>query len=198
MSDMPDKARVGSITLKRVPEGKAPEHYLWKRSLEKEWAGEWTLAKLTGYRYRMALDPAFVEELPEEKRGKLHWYELILCANGGIVSLYSETNRTGALWTTKQTGEKVLAEVKGAKLHLTSDERLGLVVHFPLEAIRQVCELAGARRARRVSEAQREKLRERGLKVGFGSGKKAPPTERQRQHMAANPSARGSQEFTQG
>jgi hypothetical protein len=53
---MPNKAKVGGVLLLRVPEGKTPEHYLWKRVFEKEWAGEWTLAKLTGYRYKVGLD----------------------------------------------------------------------------------------------------------------------------------------------
>jgi hypothetical protein len=56
MSDMPDKAKVGNTVLRKVPEGKTPEHYLWKKSLEKEWAGEWTLAKLTDYRYKVVLE----------------------------------------------------------------------------------------------------------------------------------------------
>lgn len=148
MSVMPDKAKVGNVILRKVPEGKAPEHYLWKRVLEREWAGEWTVAKLTGYRYRIGLDPAFVEELPEYKKSQLHWYEWIICENGGFISLYDEKNRIGSIWTTEAMGEKVLAGVKEAKLYLTSDERLALVIHFPLDRIVEVCELAGARRAR--------------------------------------------------
>lgn len=173
MSDMPDKAKVGNIVLRRVPEGKAPEHYLWKRSLEREWAGDWgTLAKLTSYRYRIGLDPAFVLELPQFKKGQLHWYEWIMCENGGFIYLYDEKNRIGQIWTTQQTGEKVVSEVVGAKLYLTSDERLAWVVHFPLDNIVEVSEVARARRARRISEAQKAQLRERGLKSGFGSRKK--------------------------
>jgi hypothetical protein len=165
MSDMPDKAKVGSVVLRRVPETKAPEHYLWKRLLEREWAGEWgTLAKFTGYRFKIGLDPAFVEELPQYKKGQLHWYEWIICENGGFISLYNDKNHIGKLWTTPQMGEKVLAEVKEAKLYLTSDERLAWVVHFPLDKIVKVCEVAGARRARQgrpMTDEQKEIARER-------------------------------------
>ena len=170
---MPEKAKVGAVALVKVPEGKAPEHYLSKRLLEKEWAGEWgTLAKFTGYRYRIGLDPSFIEERPEFKKGNLHLYEWILCENGGVISLYSSEDRIGEIWTTQQMGEKVLREVAGAKLYLTSDERLAMVIHFPLDKIIEVCELAGARRARRMSEEQKSRMREQALKTGLGSGKK--------------------------
>lgn len=170
---MPDKAKVGAVALVKVPEGKTPEHYLSKRLLEKEWAGEWgTLARFTGYRYRMGLDPSFVEERPEFRKGNLHLYEWILCENGGIISLYSEEALIGEISTTQQMGEKVLREVAGAKLYLTSDERLAMVIHFPLDKIIEVCDLAGARRARRMSEEQKSRMRERALKTGFGSSKR--------------------------
>jgi hypothetical protein len=166
---IPDKARVGSVLLRKVPEGKTPAHYLWKRFLEREWAGEWTLAKLTSYRYKLGLDPSFVEELPEFKKGRIHFYEWILCENGGIIYLYSEKDMILSLLTTKQTADKVLAAGVGASIYLTQDDRLSHELHFLAAKVMEVCELAGARRARRVSEEQKAKLRERGLRVGFGS-----------------------------
>lgn len=66
----------------------------------------------------------------------------------------------------------MVSEVVGAKLYLTSEERLSWVVHFPLDKILEVSEVAGARRAKQISEAQKAQLRERGLKSGFGSCKK--------------------------
>jgi len=68
-------------------DNKTPEHYQWKKVLEKDWAGPFTIAKLTGYRYRIGLDPAFAFEQPQYKKGQLHHYEWVLCANGGIVYL---------------------------------------------------------------------------------------------------------------
>ena len=125
-----------------------------------------------GYRYRIGLAPSFIEERPEFKKGNLHLYEWILCENGGVISLYSSEDRIGEIWTTQQMGEKVLREVAGAKLYLTSDERLAMVIHFPLDKIIEVCELAGARRERRMSEEQKSRMREQALKTGLGSGKK--------------------------
>jgi len=176
MRSMPDIAKVGSVVIHRVPEGKTPEHYLWKRSLEREWAGEWgTLARLTGYRYKVGLDPSFAVERAEFKKGQLHWYEWILCENGGFISLYDEVNRIGQVWTTLSMADKVLAADVGAKFFTTSDERLSHVLHFPLENIVQVCELAGARRARQgrlMTEEQKEAARDRLIKIRSAIPKK--------------------------
>jgi len=159
---MPDEAKVGGVVLRKVPEGKTPEHYQWKRVLEKEWAGEWgTLARLTGYRYKVGLDPSFVEELPQYKKGQLHWYEWILCENGGIIYLFDDKNMICRLLTTKQTAEKVLAAGVGAAIYLTQDDRLSHELHFPAGKLMEVCELAGARRQRKLSEEAKKKLSER-------------------------------------
>jgi|GEM_PF-6765885 hypothetical protein len=168
--------KVGAIVLNLVPgNGKFPEHLLWKRALEREWAGPWgTIARLTGYRYKMFLDPAFGEERPQFKKGELHWYEWILCANGGIIRLYDDRSRLGTIWTTQATGEKLLAKVPGAQVHFKSDERLALVIRFPLEHILQVCELAGARKAKRLSETQKAQLRVRALEWGLGRPPASP------------------------
>jgi hypothetical protein len=109
----------------------------------------------------MGMDVSFGFELPKFKKGQLHWYEWILCANGGIISLHSEKNRLCKLFTTKATGEKVLAGVAEARVGGTSDEHLHYEIQFSLEHIHQVCELAGARRARRLSEAQRAERAQR-------------------------------------
>jgi len=149
MDSLPDKANVGGIVLRMIPEGKAPAHCLWKKILEKDWAGPFTIAKLTGYRYRMGLDPAFIFEQPEFKKGKLHHYEWILCENGGIIHLYDGAEKSFSLLTTTQTAAKVLAGVKETELALATDDRLGKEIRFPAEVMEQVCELAGARIARK-------------------------------------------------
>ncbi|MBW1992790.1 MAG: hypothetical protein JRI59_11990, partial [Deltaproteobacteria bacterium] len=82
------------------------------------------MAGLTGYRYKMALDPSFYYERPEFRKGKLHLYEWILCKNGGLISLYSFSEGLGKVWTSKVLGEKILAAVPGARVFRTSDEFL--------------------------------------------------------------------------
>jgi hypothetical protein len=157
------KNNVGGVVLKLIPEGRGPECSQWKKILEKDWAGEWTLAKLTGYRYKMGLDPAFIFEQPEFKKGRLHHYEWILCGNGGIIYLYDEVEKSFSLVTTTQTAAKVLAGVKETELALETDDRLGREIRFPAEVLEQVCELAGTRVARRgriLSEEHKAKFAE--------------------------------------
>ena len=161
MEGTPITANVGGVLLKKVLDGTTPEHYVWKKKLEREWSGEWTVAKLTKYRYRIGLDPAFVVEGPEFKKGALHWYEWILCGNGGYIYLHDKVEKSFSLVTTTQTAAKVLAGVKEAKQSLETDERLGKEIRFPLSVIHKVCELAGARRARTLSPEAKEKLAER-------------------------------------
>ena len=148
-NSLPEKANVGGVVLKLVPDGKTPEHYTWKKVLERDWAGPFTIAKLTNYRYRIGLDPAFVFEQPQFKKGELHWYEWLLCENGGIIHLYDEKNMIFTLYTTTQTAAKILAGVKESELALTFDERLSTELRFPAAVLEQVCELAGARIARK-------------------------------------------------
>lgn len=171
--DMQNKANVGGVVLKLIPEGKTPEHYLWKKKLEREWAGEWgTLAKLTKHRYKIGLDPAFVYEQPKFKKGELHWYEWILCGNGGIIYLYDDKVKIFTLYTTTQTAAKVLAGVKEAESVLTFDEQLSTDIRFPMSVIHEVCELAGARIARKgrtLSEGERVRLVEMGMAYHFKS-----------------------------
>jgi hypothetical protein len=131
MSSMPDTARVGRFVLRKAPDGKAPEHYIWKKSLEQDWAENWTLARLINYRYRIGLDPSFVEELDEVKKGQLHKYEWLLCENGGIIFLYSEDPLIFRLLTNKQTAKKILQAGVGATLHLTQEDHFSHEVHFP-------------------------------------------------------------------
>ena len=163
------KGRISQI-IASFMDGKTPEHYAWKKVLEKDWAGAWTLAKLTNYQYKIGLDPAFVFEQPKYKKGELHWYEWILCENGGIVYLYDEKNMIFHAKTTTQTAEKVLAGVKETNLSLSTDERLGREIRFPVSVLAQVCELAGARKARKgrvLSEEEKANLAKAGINSQF-------------------------------
>ena len=123
--------------------------HAWKKVLEKDWAGPFTIAKLTNYQYKIGLDPAFVFEQPQYKKGKLHRYEWILCENGGIIYLYDEKGMIFHALTTTQTADKILEGVKEAKLSLSTDERLSKEIRFPVSVLEKVCSLAGARISRK-------------------------------------------------
>lgn len=165
------EVKIGNVKLQLVPENERyPQHLTWKRALEREWAGDWgTLASLTGYAYKMALDPSFFYERPKFRKGEIQYYEWILCRNGGVISLYDAEARLGKVWTSKALGEKILVAIPGTRVFRTSDEFLYYDIIFPLEHIHQVCELAGARKARRLSETQKTQLRARALARGLGS-----------------------------
>jgi len=174
MDSLPDKVNVGGVSLKLVPDGKTPEHYQWKKVLEKDWAGDWTLAKLTNYKYKIGLDPAFAFEQPQNRKGKLHWFEWILCENGGIIYLYDEKNMIFHALTTTQTAEKILAGEKEARLSFLTDERLGREIRFPVAVLEQVCFLAGARKARKgrvLSEEEKARLQKMGKAHHFKSAR---------------------------
>ena len=102
-----------------------------------------------------------MEELPQYKKGQLHWYVWILCENEGIIYLFDDKNMICRLLTTKQTAEKVLAAGVGAFIYLMQDDRLSRELHFPATKPVVVCELAGARRQRKLSEEARAKLSKR-------------------------------------
>lgn len=170
MDSLPDKVNVGGVVLKLMPEGRTPEHYQWKRCLEKDWAGAWTLAKLTNYKYKIGVDPAFAFEQPQYRKGKLQWFEWILCENGGILYLYDENEMIFHAKTTAQTAEKILEGVKEARLSLSTDQRLGREIRFPAAVLDQVCSLAGARIARKgrtLSEEEKSKLQKAGIASRF-------------------------------
>ncbi len=114
------------------------------------------------------MDEAWFYERPEVKRGNRHWYEMIPCANGGVIYLYSENEKLLVLATTKITGKKVLQEVKSAKIRLEAWYEMEII--FPVEALHQVAEIARAKRRKRLSFEQRAKLIEAGRATQF-SGK---------------------------
>jgi hypothetical protein len=58
-----------------------------------------------------------------------------LCGNGSIIRLYDDRNRLCTIWTSQATGQKLLAEIPGGKVHLTSDERLALVAPILLPGV---------------------------------------------------------------
>ena len=127
-----------------------------------------SLAKLSAKRYKVQLDEAWFHERPEVKRGNRHWYEQIPCENGGVIYLYSETERLLTLVTGKIIGKRILQEVNGAKLRLEAWREMEIL--FPAEMIHQVAEIAGARRKRHLSSEQRAQLIESGRATQF-SGK---------------------------
>jgi hypothetical protein len=129
------------------------------------------IAELTGNRYEIILDPAWRIEKAKFKSGNKHWYEWIPCKNGGFISLYSEDEMVFKLTTKKQTGKKVLREVKEARLWVEFHDEMDII--FPLKVIHQVAILAKAKRRRgrrALTPEGKKKLVEAGKAFKF-SGK---------------------------
>jgi hypothetical protein len=127
-----------------------------------------SIAEMTDNRYEIALDPAWRIEKAKFKSGNKHWYEWIVCKNGGFISLYSEDEMMFKLTTKKRTGEKVLREVKEAKLWIEFHDEVEIL--FPLKEIHQVARLAKAKRRRgrkALSPEGKQKLLEAGEAFRF-------------------------------
>jgi hypothetical protein len=140
-----------------------------------------SIAELTDNRYELTLDPAWHLEKAKFKSGNKHWYEWIPCKNGGTISLYSENEMVFKLTTKKRTGEKVLREVKEAKLWIEFHDEVEIL--FPLTEIHQVAMSAKAKRRRgrrALSQEEKQKLVEAGEAYRFSEknmgkkGQKSP------------------------
>jgi hypothetical protein len=135
-----------------------------------------SIAEITDKRYEITLDPAWRIEKAKFKSGSKHWYEWIPCKNGGFISLYSEDEMVFKLTTKKRTGEKVLREVKEARLWVEFHDEMDIL--FPLKEIHRVARLAKAKRRRgrkALSPEGKEKLLEAGEAYRFSeksTGKK--------------------------
>lgn len=130
-----------------------------------------SLKELTGNRYDITFDPAWLLEQSKFKQGAQHWYERITCKNGGSIYLYSEAKKLFIIATKKPTGNKILQEINEAKLRLETHDELEIL--FPIEVIHQVAQLAGAKRKRgrkQLPAEERQKLVEAGKAFRF-SGK---------------------------
>ena len=139
---------------------------------------ECSIAELTDHRYEMTLDPAWRFEKAKFKAGAKHWYEWIVCKNGGIIHLYSEDEMLFKLTTKKATGKKVLQAVKEAQFVVEFHDEVEIL--FPLAVIHKVARLAKAKRKRgrkALREGEKEKLAEAGKPHRFSgktAGKKGP------------------------
>lgn len=123
------------------------------------------LSKLSGGRYRIVLEESWQHERPEVRNPDRIWYEQIPCQGGAFIGLYSLNPLVLHLYTPRVKNAKkvweAIKDVPGTRADFHFDGEA--VLYFPLEAVRQVAELAGARRKRRLAES---------LKVKFAEGRK--------------------------
>jgi hypothetical protein len=120
------------------------------------------LSALAQGRWKVGLEESWAVEKPEIRKPDRKWYEEIICKKGGIIYLFSDLPPTLALFLNNRPhiAKQILREVPGTRLDLEMDKEV--VIHFPPEALHQVCELAGGRKKRVLTEEQRVALIERG------------------------------------
>lgn len=120
------------------------------------------LSDLAQGRWKITLEESFKVEKPEIRKPDRRWYEEICCRKGGFIYLFSDFPATLALFLNNRPhiAKQILKEIPGTLLDLEMDKEV--VIHFPPEALHRVCELAGGRRKRILTEEQRAALIERG------------------------------------
>jgi hypothetical protein len=117
------------------------------------------LSKLTKL-YRITKDECWKVEISAVKKPDVRWYEQIMLTgkSGSYISLHSEDPPILCLYLNNRPhlAQKLLAEVPdirvGQRYHTEVD------LYFPPEQLELVCELAGARKKRQISDAQKAVL----------------------------------------
>jgi hypothetical protein len=123
---------------------------------------------LKGHHFKVILEESFKKEKPEVRAQDCRWYEQIPTYCGGFIGLYQESP-TVLQWYTpsrRKTARKILDAFPGSGLRL-DDYYDGheAVLYFPQEILKEVCEMAGARKkrqGRKLTEEEKEQLAERG------------------------------------
>jgi len=120
------------------------------------------LSDLAQGRWKVSLEESWAAEKPEIRKPDRRWYQQIECRKGGFIFFFSDSPPTLALFLNNRPhiAKQILQEVPGTRLDLEADKEV--VIHFPPEALHQICELAGGRRKRVLTEEQRAALIERG------------------------------------
>ncbi|MFH1595865.1 MAG: hypothetical protein ABIG94_05790 [Pseudomonadota bacterium] len=124
---------------------------------------------LKGHGYKVVLEESFKHEKPEVRARERRWFEQIPTYCGGFIGLYRESSTVELQWYTpskRKTARKILDSFpdKGLRLddHFDGHEA---VLYFPPEILREVCEMAGARKKRQgrpLTPEEKAKLVEAG------------------------------------
>lgn len=127
---------------------------------------------LKGNGYKVVLEESFKHEKSEVRSQDRRWFEQIPSCCGGFICLYSESPRLVLQWYTpskRKTARKILDTFSNKGLHLDDHfDGHEAVLYFPLEILKEVCEMAGARKkrqGRKLTEEEKERLAERGRRA---------------------------------
>ena len=120
----------------------------------------------------MVLDESFKCEKPEVRAQERRWYEQIPTYCGGFIGFYQESPQVVLQWYTpkkRKTASKILDNFPDHALRLDDHcDGHEAVLYFPPEILKDVCEMAGARKkrqGRKLTEEEKERLAERGRRA---------------------------------
>jgi hypothetical protein len=133
------------------------------------------LSKLTK-QFRIAMEESWFHEKPEVRNAGKRWFELIPCKGfkkppmqeGPFIALYSEEPPTLVLYTDRiQNAKKIWKVIKdcpGTRIDFMGGET---DLFFPPALLELVATMAGARKRRQLSEAQKEAMARGREKAGL-------------------------------
>lgn len=128
-----------------------------------------SLANLMDNRYKVILEESWYVERPEVRSPEKIWFERITCRGAAFISIFSLDPLILHLWTDRVKSARIIWEAikdaAGVWADFAFDGEAEIL--FPLEALPQVAEMAGARRRRRLSEAHKAKLAEASMAHRF-------------------------------
>lgn len=125
----------------------------------------------------MVLEESFKHEKPEVRAQDRRWYEQIPTYCGGFIGLYQESPTVELQWYTsnkRKTARKILDAFPDKELRLDDHfdgHEAGL--YFPPEILKEVCQMAGARKKRQgrpLTPEEKAKLVEAGKAHRFKGG----------------------------
>lgn len=125
------------------------------------------LAALVGGHYRIVLSESWEHERPEVRTPDRIWYEQIPCQGGAFIGLYSLDPPLLQLSTPRpRNAQEIFRAIKntpGVKADFCYESEA--TINFPPEVIHMVAPLAGAKKKRRLSPEQKEKVKTQGSAI---------------------------------
>jgi hypothetical protein len=109
----------------------------------------------------VVLEESFKHEKPEVRAQDRRWYEQIPTYCGGFIGLYQESPTVILQWYTpskRKTARKILEAFPDKELRLDDHfDGHEAVLYFRPEILKEVCEMAGARKKRQGENLRKKR-----------------------------------------
>jgi hypothetical protein len=133
--------------------------------------GRFKLPSLIGNRYRLTLEESWFHETAPDKEANRLYYEQVVCLGGAFFGIFTIDPLLFTLWTPRPRNAaniwEAIKHFPGATVKFLDGEA---VLRFPKEAVHIVAEIAGARKKRQMTEAQKvaavKRLKDYQFKLG--------------------------------